>query len=466
MRFSATCRRESQLSSARDPFAGQYQTDFPTEELRRRRAAVLEAIGPSSLALVQGAGKNSTHDLFRQANDFYYLSGLAVPHAYLLLDGRSGKSALFLPHQDSALREREGDSLCAENAERCRDLTGIEEVLGTESLAVRLEGANLLHIPIRQLECADQSWDTLQRARQDAFSDPWDGHLGRVDHFIRLVRERCPKAEVKDLSPVLDGLRLAKSSGEIALMRKAGLLAARGLMEAMRCTRPGVLEYQLDAAIRYGYLVSGARGSAYRSIVAGEANAWYGHYTANDCVLCDGDLVLVDTGPDYHLYSSDATRMWPVNGRYSPVQRELYGFIVEYHKTLLGLIRPGITDAQLLGEAAREMAKVIERTRFSKSIYEAAARRALEFPHLTHSVGLAVHDVGTYKGKPMPAGTVFALDPQLIIPEERLYIRVEDTVAVTETGVENLTSAAPLELADVEKLMREPGMLASFPAWT
>ena len=272
-------------------------------------------------------------------------------------------------------------------------------------------------------------------------------------------------AEILDLTPVLDELRLIKSERELVLLRKAGRLSALGVIEAMRSTKPGVFEYQLDAVMRYHYLANGARDAGYRAIIAGGANAWYGHYSANNCPLQDGDLVLVDCAPDYHYYTSDIGRMWPVNGTYSPVQRELYGFMVAYHKVLLRLIRPGVTGAQIQQEAAAQMAEVVERTKFSKDIYEAAARRALEFPyHMSHCVGMAVHDVGHYRGKPLRPGTVFALDPQMRVPEERLYIRVEDTVVVTEDGIENLTADAPLDLADVEAVVRKPGLLDQFPA--
>jgi Xaa-Pro aminopeptidase len=442
---------------------GLYQRDFSPDIFRERRARAMGAMRPGSLALVPAAGRNPTHDVFRQSNDFYYLCGVEVPHSYLLLDQRLGKAALFLPHRSDEQRAREGESLCAELAGTCAELSGIDEVLGIEALAQRLEGCKLLYAPFRQLECAEQSWDTLQRARQEAYSDPWDGQPDRIDHFLGLLRARCAKAELADLGPVLDGLRLVKDAGEVALLRRAGALSAAGLTEAMRCTRPGIREYELDAVMRYLYLVNGARGSSYRSIVAGGGNAWYGHYEANSGTLRDGDLVLVDAGPEYRYYASDATRMWPVNGSYSPVQRELYGFIVEYHKTLLGCIKAGISDTDVLAAARPTMAKVVEKTRFSKGIYEAAARRALDFPHLTHSVGLAVHDVGHYKGGIILPGVVFALDPQLIIPEERLYIRVEDTVLVTEDGVENLSAAAPLELDEVERAMRDEGILQRYP---
>ena len=432
-----------------------YQTDFSKEEFQARREKVYQEIGPEAVALVRGSPKNRSHDIFRQNNDFYYLCGVEVPHAYLLLDGRNHKTTLFLAHQSADRKENEGEILCAENADLGRELTGIDRVLGIEFLAQSLEQVQILYTPLRQAEGPGMSWDTLQRAQQEVVADPWDGRPDRTRHFVATLRARCPMAKVLDLSPILDELRLIKSEREIALMRKAGQLSALGVIEAMRGTKPGVIEYQLDAIMRYHYLANGARDAGYRAIIAGGDNAWYGHYSANNCPLQDGDLVLVDCAPDYHYYTSDIGRMWPVNGTYSPAQRELYGFMVAYHKVLLRLIRPGVTGAQIQQEAAVQMAEVVEKTRFSKAIYEAAARRALEFPyHLSHCVGMAVHDVGHYRGKPLRPGMVFAVDPQMRVPEERLYIRVEDTVVVTEKGIENLTVDAPLELEDVEALMQ------------
>jgi Xaa-Pro aminopeptidase len=441
-----------------------YQSDFTKEEFQNRREKVYQAIGSQAVALIQGSAKNPGHAVFRQNNDFYYLCGVETPHAYLFLDGINQTSTLFLAHQSKAQLETEGEILSAENAGLVRELTGVDQVMGIEFLAQYLEHVRILYTPMRQGEGEKMSSDTLRRAQQEIFSDPWDGRLDRMRHFVSKLHERCPMAEIRDLSPTLDDLRLIKSEQELALLRKAGKLSALGTIEAMRSTRPGVIEYQLDAAMRYHYLINGARDVGYNAIVAGGDNAWYGHYSANNCTLLDGDLVLVDCAPDYHYYTSDIGRMWPVNGRYSSVQRELYGFIVKYHKVLSNLIRPGLTDTWILQKAAAEMLNVIENTKFSKEIYEAAARRALDFPyHMSHCVGMAVHDVGHYRGKELKPGMVFAVDPMMWIPEERLYIRVEDTVTVTEEGIENFTSDAPKELSDVEALMREPGILDRFP---
>ena len=167
----------------------------------------------------------------------------------------------------------------------------------------------------------------------------------------------------------------------------------------------------------------------------------------------------MDYAPDVGNYTCDIGRMWPVNGRYSDVQRELYGFVVQYHKILLRLIRPGLTTDQIYRAAESEATPIVESTNWSKPIYRKAAQDVLTYDrHLTHPVGMAVHDVGEYRDRPMQSGVVLALDPQMWVPDEQLYIRVEDTVVITDTGVENLTDAAPLELDDVEQIMKEPGV--------
>ncbi len=438
---------------------------IPKSEYRTRRSRILDGLPEGSVALIQGGPKEEAHDRFRQQNDFRYLCSADVPHAYLLLDGRTSESLLFLPPQPERRVKSEGPHLSSTDPVRAREETGVDAVHGLDELAGFLERVSEIHTPLRPGEGAAMSWDTLQRAQQERFSDPWDGRPDRMRWFLRLIAERCPAARIRDLAPTIDELRLRKSSQEIALLRRAGRLSALGVVEAMRSTHPGVMEYQLDAVMRYLYLAHGSRDVAYRAIIAGGANAWYGHYLANDAELLDGDLLLVDCAPDYHYYTSDIGRMWPVNGRYDDVQRELYGFMVEYHKVFLSLLGPGTDDEAVRLRAAEIMTEVVDATAWSKPIYEAAARRALAFPHhLSHPVGMAVHDVGHYRGKTLEPGIVLTVDPQLIIPEERRYVRVEDTVVITEDGIENFTHAAPLELHDVEALMREEGLLDRYPA--
>ena len=442
------------MAEAATSGAGLFQTDFPPEEFAGRRAKILEAIGPDAHALLQGAPQQGGMEVFRQSNEFYYCCGVEVAHACLVLDGRSRTTRLFLPHRPERPGS-EGPALAAEDAELAKRLTGVDAVHPPEALSGHLQQASVIFTPVRPAEGRMTTRGSQLHAERSAMSDPWDGRLSREQHLIALLRTRLPRLEVRDLSPSLDALRAVKSTREIALLRRAGELTALAVAEAMRATKPGMVEREL-AAIALGlYIRHGARGEGYAAIIASGPNMWHGHYNRNDAVMQDGDIVLMDVAPDYHYYTSDIGRTWPVGGTYAPWQRELYGFMVEYHKTLLPLIRPGRTADEIHAEAAAAMAKVVERTKFSKPIYEAAARRTLEFKgHLSHPVGMAVHDVGGYRAQPLRPGVVFTVDPQMWVPEEKVYIRCEDTVAVTDAGIENLTAAAPLDLAAVEAAMR------------
>src|SRR6185436_17128893 len=217
----------------------------------------------------------------------------------------------------------------------------------------------------------------------------------------------------------------------------------------------------LDAAARYVFALHDSRLEGYRSITAsGTDNINNMHYFRNTATLQDGDLVLMDYAPDYRYYVSDVGRVWPVNGKYAPWQRELLQFVLEYDKAVLSRVRPGVTPAQVMEEARKAMEPVFARTRFSKPAYEQAARRLVETGGgvFSHTVGMAVHDVGGYREGLRP-GHVFSIDPQLRVPEENLYLRYEDTVVVTETGVENFTDFLPRELDEMEKLVQEKGVV-------
>jgi len=156
--------------------------------------------------------------------------------------------------------------------------------------------------------------------------------------------------------------------------------------------------------------------------------------------------------------------MWPSNGRYSQDQRDLYGFIVEYQKALLRHIRPGVTPDQVMQDAAADMRSVFESIDFSKKIYRDAAEGAFTFKgHLSHPVGMAVHDVGSYRDRTLLPGMVFSIDPMIWVPKERLYVRMEEVVVVTEDGVENLSGNLAIELDDIERLMKEEGVIQKMP---
>lgn len=225
------------------------------------------------------------------------------------------------------------------------------------------------------------------------------------------------------------------------------------------------MEYQLAAAADFVFTTNGARGPSYSPIVGGGKNAWYGHYSENADPLLDGDLLLMDLAPDYHYYTSDLARMWPVNGTYSEDQRDLYGFVIDFHKAFMRRIRPGITPTELMDKVTKDMRKVLDGMSFSKEIYREACEEALEFTgHFQHPVGMSVHDVGRLWGKPLQPGMVFSIDPMVWVRPEELYIRMEDIVVVTENGVERLSANLPIEMDEIERIIRGDGIVQARPA--
>ncbi|HOD81392.1 MAG: Xaa-Pro aminopeptidase [Planctomycetes bacterium ADurb.Bin126] len=426
---------------------------LPADEFIQRRRRVLERIGPSGVVVLQGAAAPEGYELFRQTNEFYYLCGLDVPHAYLVLDARSGRSTLLLRPRNAREERNEGPLLWAEDADLARAACGVEAVAPVADLPAVLGDPRELYVLQGPVEGRGACRASILGARKIVADDPFDARPSRQDNFVNHLRSRWPEAQFRDLTPILDQLRRVKSPAEVALMRRAGRLAAEAVTRAMAICRPGLLEDQLGALADWVYRANAAREVGYKAIIGCGHNAWFTHYFRNDQPLVDGELVLMDYAPEVAHYTSDIGRMFPVNGRYSPVQRELYGFMVDYHKTLLGLLRPGRLAADVLAEAARRMRGEIERREWSKPVYRQAALKTLEYSgHLSHPVGLSVHDPEGYRGLPLEVGTVFAVDPQLWVPEEEVYIRVEDTVAVTDDGIEVLTAACPLELDEVERI--------------
>jgi Xaa-Pro aminopeptidase len=449
-----------------------FTRDFPPEEFRARRERVFDAIGKSALAIVQGAPSPVGYVRFRQTNELYYLCGIESPHAYLLLDGARRKTSLYLPHRNPRREAAEGKLLSSEDEDLVKTLSGVDEVYGVELLSDHLArfawGTSVpaVYIPFRPAEGVATSRDLATRAASDIANDPWDGRPSREAHFLSRIQDRFPQFRIEDLSPILDQLRLIKSPREIELIRKATRLGGLALMEAMRSTTPGLKEYELDALAKLIFYRGGAQGDAYYSLIASGPNAWFAHYHSGARALQDGELVLMDYAPDVSYYSSDVTRTWPVNGHFNEWQRDLYGFYLGYYKAILESIRPGDVAA-VMADAASRMDRLLATWKFTKPIYRQAAERFIaEFkessrrsgPSLGHGVGMAVHDVGVGDGTLVP-GMVFTIEPQFRVPEERIYIRLEDVIAVTDKGVEVLSDFVPMDIDAVEALMKEEGLL-------
>lgn len=453
-----------------------FTSDFTPQEFAARRSKMYDSIGEGGLALVQGAAAPVGYTRFRQSNEFYYLCGVEVPHAYLLLNGSQRTSALYLPHRNEGRERAEGKMLSAEDAELVKRLSGVDAVYGTDLLGEHLARyargtqSRTLWTPFSPAEGTAMSRDLAVRAVADASSDPWDGTDSREGRLIGMLRTRFPQFEVRDLTPALDQARLIKSPREIELIRKTTRLSGLALMEAMRSTVPGINEYELDAVAKYVYYRNGAQGDAYYSLIASGPNAVFPHYNAGKRVMRDGELLLMDYAPDYGYYMSDVTRQWPVNGKFSDWQRELYGFYLECYRAILSHIRPGATAASIMREAAADMRRSLARTKFSKPIYEAGAREFVESYERTaaapcaslgHWVGMATHDVGRDCG-PLRPGMVFTIEPALRVPEENIYIRLEDMIVIGKDKADILTTFVPMDMQSIELLMREDGMLQRY----
>jgi Xaa-Pro aminopeptidase len=454
-----------------------FTTDFPPDEFAQRRSSVYDAIGSGAIALVQGAPSPTGYVRFRQTNQFYYLCGIEVPHAYLLLDGTQRRATLYLPHRNEGRERGEGKMLSPEDEVLIKQLSGIDAVYGLDLLAEHLgrisrnSAVKALYTPFSPAEGFAMSRDLAVRSNNDVMADPFDGQASREDRLVQLLRVRFPQFEVRDLSPILDNLRLIKSPSEIALIKRATILSGLALMECMRSTKPGIMEYELDAVAKYIYYRHGAQGDAYFSIVASGPNALVSHYHAGKRRMEDGDLLLMDYAPDFDYYMSDLTRTWPVNGRFSPSQRELFQFYIGCYRAILKAIRPGATAQAILQDAVKEMDGILAGTKFSKPSYEKAAssfvgrfRVSSKSPQarLGHWVGMATHDDGEDLG-PLRAGMVFTIEPAFTVPEEQINIRFEDLIVITQTGAEILSDFLPMDIDDIEKLMREPGLLQRYP---
>jgi Xaa-Pro aminopeptidase len=443
-----------------------FTTSLPKEEFAARRARVMEKIG-DAVVVLQGATETSSYVKFRQSNQFYYLTGVETPRAILMMDGRAKSTTLFLMPTNERMEASEGP-LLGPNA-KAQELTGIERVLPRDAFtttAAELAGRTVF-TTFRGETVGAGTPDREAAHAAATKADPWDQRPSRESWFMNRLREKAGNVEFKDLDPMLDAMRQIKSPREIQLVRESTRIAGLAMMEAMRSAEPGMYEYEIEAIGDYIFKQHNAQGPAYFGLVAAGQNAFWPHYHAAQAQLKAGDLVLFDYAPDYHYYSSDVTRMFPANGRFTPAQRELYGIYLELYQALMTSIHPG-RGLDILGTAVEKMDAVLASYTFTNPKYREAAtkfvdgyRQRLKAPNargsLGHMVGIEVHDV-TVPFEEYQPGMVFTIEPALTVPDERVYIRLEDVLVITDKGYENLSSFVPVTPDAIEKLMAEPGI--------
>ena len=443
---------------------GVFTDAFPPEEFAARRAELVRRVG-DGVAIIQGATEYPAYVKFRQNNHFFYLSGVEVPRAILLIDGRTNTSTLYLQPRDERLERFEGPMLVP--GEQAARLTGIQHVLPREQFAAALlrlgRDGRTVHTPYGPEALAGAPGPYYINHAAASAADPWDTRASREATFISNIRSLLPQLEVRNLDPILEDMRTIKSPREIAQVREATRIAGMAIMEVMRSAAVGMYEYELEAIGDYIFKKHNARGPGYYALVATGPNAIYPHYHSAQTQLRDGDLMLYDYAPDYKYYTSDVTRMFPANGRFTADQRELYGTYLRLYRTLIESIRPNATQQQIVQDAVRNMDVIMASNRFANPKNEQAARWFVDgFRHeesawiVSHYVGMEVLDVG-YPTGPLRPGMIFAVEPSLRIPDERVYIRLEDVVLITENGYEILSGFVPIEIQDIERLMAEVG---------
>lgn len=452
-----------------------FTTNFSVQEFATRRAHIYEAIGPAAIALMQGLPTVHSSAIFRQSNEFFYVSGVVVPQAMLLMDGASKRSILYVPKQNASRAATEGELLSSDDPAATARITGIDEVKAPDQLEADLKaraGAKVIYVPFAPTEGSSESPDGARRRTADAAADPWDGRISREAHLRDLIRARAPGIDIKDLSPILGTMREIKSPAEIALIARATRIGGEAIIESMRSTAPGLAEYEIDALAQFIFVRHGAQGEAYRDIVASGPAAMNAHHRAGEKVMTSGELVLMDYCPDLGYYRCDVTRQWPVNGTFSPDQRDLYGFYLGIYEALLYAIAPGLTAQQVLQAALPKMDRVLANAKFSKPLYAEAAKQYVERyrasslsgargGNLGHAVGMATHDFGGGSGVMRP-GLVFTIEPALQIPTEQIYIRLEDMIVITPSGATILSDFVPRSIAAVEKTIAEQGLLQQY----
>ncbi len=438
---------------------------LPQSEFEARRRAVMDAMGEDGVAIfVATPERNRSHDTsyaYRPSSDILYLSGFREPETVIVLapGHADGDFAMFVPARDPLYELWEGRRAGPEGA-RAQYGADAAYTIGEldEVLPKYLEGRNTLYY-------------TLGKDR--AFDERVTGWINKLRH--RRGAPPAAPANLVDARDIVHELRLFKSEAELGLMRRAGEISAEAHKLAMAACRPGMMEYELQALIEYHFRRNGGEYPAYTSIVGTGANATILHYVENRDRLEEGQVVLIDAGCEWNFYAGDITRSFPVSGKFSAAQRDVYQMILDAQIAAIEDIRPGLAYNMIQENTVRRLTEgMVQLGILSGSVDELIETNAYKkyYPHGTgHWLGIDVHDVGSYYGpdgkhRKLEPGMVLTIEPGLYIPHDDqsvpaelrgLGIRIEDNIVVTATGYENMTSSCPKEVADLEACVGTDG---------
>ena len=395
------------------------------------------------------------HYAYRFDSHFYYLTGFDEPDAALVLvAGSRPQSILFCREKDL---EKEIWDGFRQGPEGAKENFGFDEAFPSTLLDDKL---------------------TELMANQSALFHPlgksaaWDGRIlalrARVQAQVR-TGITAPN-EIHDVRMLLDEMRLIKDDDELAIMRRAATISAAAHIRAMRSTRPGKMEYEIEAELTHEFRRNGAQAPAYTSIVAGGANACVLHYVSNHAALNDGDLLLIDAACELNGYATDITRTFPVNGKFSSAQKDVYEIVLIAQAAAIVAARPGAHWNEPHNAALRVLAQGMIDLKLCRGsldgVLESGSYKRFYMHRTGHWLGMDVHDVGNYKlegnWRPLQAGMTLTVEPGCYIraaddvPQAlwNIGIRIEDDVVITAQGCEVLTDAAPKTVAAIEELMK------------
>ncbi|MGQ0640731.1 MAG: aminopeptidase P N-terminal domain-containing protein [Gemmatimonadaceae bacterium] len=470
------------------PLGAQSDAAFPSAVYATRRSSLVRETG-SALVVVPSRLLAGADDDAKQDPDFWYLTGVESPFAVLVLVPRadgSPRTLLFLPEpyqfaggQFPALDE--GFRHAVWNRPRRRlapgasavQATGVDETFPVDELLPRLRSlavdSRVLYAPL----------GGAPGYAPPGLSPPLSFHA----QFAAALLQALPTVELRDVTPLIHGLRLVKDEHEIAALRRAAEISSLGMLQGLRALRPGMNDLELAGLMEYVWKREGSPRAAFPPIVSSGENALTffsllrENYNSVDRVMHSGDLVFVDYGAaEFRTYTADICRTWPVSGRFTPEQRKYYDIVLEAQEAAIAAIKPGVmmldvikTAAQVFRKHGLEQYEDIARMGEGKvwgimpspTHYLARDAGIVRYSplgrgvrDLGHHIGLAVQDSRDYS-MPLRPGMVITIEPKMYIPEKNIAIMIEDMILVTEAGHENLSASVPKRAVEIERVIAE-----------
>lgn len=430
---------------------------FDPSVFAARRDAYMQAIGPNAVAVVRSLPERlrngDAFHPFRQLSDLLYLTGFVEPDTTLVLrpGAETERVVMFVRPRDPEMETWDGRRAGLEGA---KAQYGADGAYPAAELVAKLT-------------------DLIANSEELHYSLGLDDEMDLViTHALAKLRKsekrgKRPPRAVVDPRVALHELRLRKRPEEITALKKAAAISVDAHLAAMKAGKPGTFEHELEALVNYTFRKGGGNGPGYTTIVGAGENATILHYIENNCGIADGDLVLVDAGCEYNGYTADITRTWPASGKFTDVQRRVYQIVLDCQIEAVEMVKPGITLDQIHELCVRRLTEgMIALGLLSGTADERIKDQSYRkyYMHGTsHWLGMDVHDVGAYtqggKARPLEPGMVLTVEPGLYIARDAndapaelrgIGVRIEDDVLVTQDGHENLTSACPKAIADIE----------------